>query len=93
MVRLFGICGLVEPVILVLVLLVSLLKSLMLVGGSRMGIWSWIRRLIFLAVVEHRLIPARVRREWASLRRNWLATVWAPASQDTSHVGNAGVGC
>ena len=46
-VHLSGICRLVEPDILVLVLLVSLLRSLMLVGGSRMGIWSWIRRLIF----------------------------------------------
>ena len=46
----------------------------------------------FLAVVEHRLIPARVRGEWARLRRKGLATVWAPASQDTSHVGHAGVG-
>ena len=46
----------------------------------------------FLAVVEHRLIPVRVRGEWARLRRKGLATVWAPASQDTSHVGHAGVG-
>ena len=46
----------------------------------------------FLAVVEHRLIPARVRGEWARLRRKGLATVWAPCSQDTSHVGHAGVG-
>ena len=46
----------------------------------------------FLAVVEHRLIPAGVRGEWAGLRRKGLATVWALASQDTSHVGNAGVG-
>ena len=45
-VRLFGIYGLVEPDILVLVLPVLLLRSSMLVGGSRMGIWSWIRRLI-----------------------------------------------
>ena len=44
---LFGICRLVEPVILVLVLLVLLLRSLMLVGGLRMGIWSKMRRLIF----------------------------------------------
>ena len=44
----------------------------------------------FLAVVEHRLIPARVRSEWARLRRKGLAA-WAPASQDTSHVGHAGV--
>ena len=34
----------------------------------------------FVAVVEHRLIPAWVRSEW----------VWAPASQESSHVGNAG---
>ena len=41
----------------------------------------------FIAVVEHRLIPARVRSEWAR-----LATSWAPASQESSHVGNVGVG-
>ena len=46
----------------------------------------------FLAVVEHRLIPARVRSEWARLRRKGMASIWAPASQDSSHVGNAGVG-
>ena len=37
----------------------------------------------FLAVVEHRLIPAGVRGEWARLRNKELATVRAPASQDT----------
>ena len=46
----------------------------------------------FLAVVEHRLIPARVRGEWARLRCKSLASTWAPASQDASHVGHAGVG-
>ena len=46
----------------------------------------------FLAVVEHKLIPARVRGGWARLRSKGLATVWAPASQDSSHVGHAGVG-
>ena len=46
----------------------------------------------FLAVTEHRLIPARVRSEWARLKAKEVASVWAPASQDTSHVGNAGVG-
>ena len=46
----------------------------------------------FLAVVEHRLIPARVRSEWDRLRRRGLASVWAPACQDSSHVGNAGFG-
>ena len=46
----------------------------------------------FLAVVEHRLIPARARNECNRLRRKGLASVWAPACQDSSHVGNAGVG-
>ena len=46
----------------------------------------------FLAVGEHRLIPARVRGEWSRLRKKGLASVSAPASQDSSHVGNAGVG-
>ena len=49
-------------------------------------------RVDFLAVVEHRLIPARVRSEWDRLKRKGLASVWAPACQDSSHVGNAGVG-
>ena len=46
----------------------------------------------FLAVVEHRLIPARARSECDRLRRKGLASIWAPACQDSSHVGNAGVG-
>ena len=46
----------------------------------------------FLAVVEHRMIPARVRSEWARLRRKGLASIWAPACQESSHVGNAGFG-
>ena len=40
----------------------------------------------FFAVVEHRLIPARVRSEWAGLGAKGFS--WAPASQDSSHVGN-----
>ena len=46
----------------------------------------------FLAFAEHRLIPARFRGEWSRLRKEGLASIWAPASQDSSHVGNAGVG-
>ena len=49
-------------------------------------------RVDFLAVAEHRLIPARVRSEWSRLKRKGLASIWAPACQDSSHVGNAGVG-
>ena len=46
----------------------------------------------FLAVVEHRLIPAGVRSEWAWLRCKKIASIWAPASQEASHVGHSGVG-
>ena len=46
----------------------------------------------FLAVSEHRLVPARVRSEWADFRRKGIYSVWAPASQESSHVGDAGVG-
>ena len=46
----------------------------------------------FLGVTEHRLIPARVRSEWSRLRDNGIPSVWALASQEFSHVGNAGVG-
>ena len=49
-------------------------------------------RLDFLAVAEHRLIPARVRSEWSRLRGKGLSSIWAPDSKDSSHVGNAGVG-
>ena len=46
----------------------------------------------FLAVAEHRSILARVRTEWSRLRCKGLSSICAPASQDSSHVGNAGVG-
>ena len=46
----------------------------------------------FQAVVEHRLVPARVRREWARLRARGASSVWSPASQESSHVGHGGVG-
>ena len=38
------------------------------------------------------MIPGRVRSEWSRLRSKGISSVWAPASQDSSHVGNAGVG-
>ena len=38
------------------------------------------------------MIPNRVRSEWSRLRGKGISSVWAPASQDSSHVGNAGVG-
>ena len=33
-----------------------------------------------------------MRGEWSSLRRGGVISIWAPACQDSSHVGNAGVG-
>ena len=33
-----------------------------------------------------------MRSEWARLRSKGVASIWAPATQDSSHVGNAGVG-
>ena len=32
----------------------------------------------FLAVVEHRLVPARVREEWTRLRAGGASSVWSP---------------
>ena len=43
-------------------------------------------RVDFLAVVERRLIPARLRSEWDTLRRKGLASVWAPACQDLQKI-------
>ena len=45
----------------------------------------------FLSASEHRLIPARVRNEWAKLQRKGIHSVSAPASQEGSRVGHAGV--
>ena len=64
----------------------------MLGVGSLMGDLALDTGVDFLAVVEHRLIPARVRSEWSRLKRKNLASIWSPASQVSSHVGNAGVG-
>ena len=50
-------------------------------------------KIDFLAVVEHGLIPARVRRsEWERLKAEGVASIWEPASQDSSHVCNGGAG-
>ena len=46
----------------------------------------------FLAVVEHRLVPARARGECRRLRDKGISSIWAHASQEFSPVGNAGVG-
>ena len=46
----------------------------------------------FLAVIEHRSVPARVRNAWAGLRRTGIRSVWAPGNQESGHVGHAVVG-
>ena len=46
----------------------------------------------FLAIAEHRLIPARARSVGHQLRRTGFHSVWAPACQDTIPGGHAGVG-
>ena len=46
----------------------------------------------FLAVIEHRLIPARVRTVAAALKASGRAAVWALACQDNISGGHAGVG-
>ena len=69
------------------------------VGVEVLNVGGWLThgdlalgaKVDFLAVVEHRLIPARVRSEWSWLRSKGMSSIWAPASQDSSHVGNAGV--
>ena len=46
----------------------------------------------FLAVAEHRLIPARARSVCHHLRKAGYHSIWAPASQDKIAGGHAGVG-
>ena len=46
----------------------------------------------FLCVTEHRLVSARARSEWRRLRDRSIPSFWSPASQESSVVGNAGVG-
>ena len=46
----------------------------------------------FLALVEHRLVLARARSEAKRLKSAGLWSIWAPASQESGHVGHAGVG-
>ena len=46
----------------------------------------------FVAVVEHRLVPARARSEGTTLLHAGVRSVWAPASLEGGHVGHAGVG-
>ena len=65
---------------------------IMLVAGLLMVILLLVLVLIFLLLLSiEKLIPARVRSEWSRLRGKGISSVWAPASQVSSHVGNAGL--
>ncbi len=46
----------------------------------------------FLAIAEHRLVPARARAVTTQLRRARRSSVWAPSCQDVTPEGHAGVG-
>ena len=46
----------------------------------------------FLAVAEHRPIPARARNVTTQLRKARRSSVWAPSCQDVTPGGHAGVG-
>ena len=46
----------------------------------------------FLAVAEHRLVPARARTVTYQLRQARRSSVWAPSCQDVTPGGHAGVG-
>ena len=66
----------------------------MLVVGSLMVILHLGPGLIFLLLLSMRLIPARGKEvSRPGLRGKGMASIWANTSQDSSHVGNAGVGC
>ena len=43
----------------------------------------------FLALVEHKLVPARARSEGARLKRAGLSSFWSLACQNSDHVGHA----
>ena len=43
-------------------------------------------RVAFLAVAAHRFITAKGREEWRRLSKRGIASVWALASHDSSHV-------
>ena len=46
----------------------------------------------FLAIAEHRLVPARARTVTTQLRHARRFSVWAPSCQDVTPGGHAGVG-
>ena len=64
----------------------------MLVVGSLVVILALESSAHFLAVAEHRLVPARARAVTTQLRHARRSSVWAPSCQDITPGGHAGVG-
>ena len=84
-----GIPGLVRG----LLFLVSFLLNFANIGGwLTYGDLAMDSCAQFLAVAEHRLIPARARSVGHQLRKAGFHSVWAPACQDSIPGGHAGVG-
>ena len=79
-VRYYGISGLVERRILVLARTILIFRSLKLEGLTD-GDDALETDADFLAVIDHRLAPAKARSEGKRLWRFGLVSVWAPASQ------------
>ena len=58
-------------------------------SGGDLALESSVR---FLAIAEHRLVPARARAVTTQLRQARRFSVWAPSCQDVTLGGHAGVG-
>ena len=75
-----------------LALLVLVLSSSNVGGWLSRGDLALESKAHFLAVAEHRLIPARARNVTTQLRKARRSSVWAPSCQDVTPGGHAGVG-
>ena len=64
----------------------------MSLGGFLSGDLALDSKSHFLAVAEHRLVPARARNVATQLRRVRRSSVWAPSCQDVTPGGHVGVG-
>ena len=69
----------------------SLLSQYHQFRGFLVATWWWVPRLVFWAVAEHRIIPARARGVTTSRRASGIQSVWAPACQDSILCVHAGV--
>ena len=73
-------------------LLLSELRFFYVDGWLAHGDYACGVNVDFFGVVEHYLIPAKVRHVWSRLHKDGIHSVWSLASQKHSHVDQAGVG-